>query len=186
MKKLSLLIAFAAFAFAVHAQEVKFPTLDASPADLAYFPAAATQMAKKGAASPAVIKVTYSRPAKKGREVFGVLEPFGKVYRLGANESTEIKFFKPVVIGGKSIPAGSYGLFAIPNKDSWTIIVSKDTDHWGAYSYDEANDLVRVQVPVKALTTPLETLSMAFTPDANGAVLNIGWDTTSVAVPIKI
>jgi hypothetical protein len=186
MKKLSLMIAFAAFALAVNAQEVKFPALDASPADLAYFPASATQTAKKGAASPAVIKVTYSRPAKKGREIFGKLEPFGQVYRLGANESTEIKFFKPVVIGGKSIPAGSYGLFAIPNQANWTLIISKDTDHWGAYTYDESKDVVRVQVPVKTLETPVENLSMAFTPEANGAVLNIGWDKTAVALPIKI
>jgi len=186
MKKLSLMIVLAFFAIAVNAQDVKFPGMDGSPADLAYFPANATQTAKKGGPSPAIIKVTYARPAKKGREIFGTLEKFGQVYRLGANESTEIKFFKPVVIGGKSIPAGSYGLFAIPNKDNWTIIISKDTDHWGAYTYDQANDLVRVEVPVKTLTTPLENLSMVFTPAANGAVLNIGWDTTSVAVPIKI
>jgi hypothetical protein len=186
MKKLSLVIAFAAFALAVNAQQVKFPPMDASPADLAYFPAQAAQTAKKGGPSPAVIKVTYSRPSKKGREIFGKLEPFGQVYRLGANESTEIKFFKPVVVGGKSIPAGSYGLFAIPNKDNWTMIISKDTDHWGAYTYDESKDVVRVQVPVKTLDTLVETLSMAFTPGASGAVLNIGWDKTAVALPIKV
>jgi hypothetical protein len=186
MKKLSLMIAFAAFALAVNAQEVKFPPMDASPADLSYFPATAAQSVKKGEASAAIIRVMYSRPSKKGREIFGTLEPFGKVYRLGANESTEIKFYKPVVIGNKSIPAGSYGLFAIPNKENWTIIISKDTDHWGAYTYDESKDVVRVQVPVKTLATPLENLSMAFTPQANGAVLNIAWDKTAVAVPIKI
>lgn len=186
MKKLSLMIAFAAFALAVNAQQVKFPPMDASPADLAYFPVLAAQTAKKGGPSPAIIKVTYARPAKKGREIFGKLEPFGQVYRLGANESTEIKFFKPVVVGDKSIPAGSYGLFAIPEQDSWTVIISKDTDHWGAYTYDESKDVVRVKVPVTTLETPLENLSMAFTPQANGAVLNIAWDKTAVAVPIKI
>lgn len=186
MKKLNLVIILAVFALSVKAQDVKFPALDSSPADLAYFPSNAAQTAKKGAASPAVIKVIYSRPAKKGREVFGTLEPFGKVYRLGANESTEIRFLKPVVIGGKSIPAGSYGLFAIPNKTTWTIIISKDTDHWGAYAYDESHDVVRTDVPVKTLDTAVENLSMVFTPQAKGAVLNIAWDKTAVAVPIQI
>jgi hypothetical protein len=186
MKKLSLMVVFALFAITVNAQDVKFPGLDSSPVDLAYFPANATQTAKKGAESPALIKVTYARPAKKGREIFGTLEKFGTVYRLGANESTEIKFFKPVVIGGKSIPAGSYGLFAIPNKDNWTIIINKDTDHWGAYTYDESKDLVRVDVPVKPLQNVVENLAMTFTGTATDAVLNIGWDTTSVALPIQI
>jgi hypothetical protein len=186
MKKLSLMVVLALFAVAVNAQGVKFPGLDSSPVDLAYFPSNATQTAKKGAESSAVIKVTYARPAKKGREVFGTLEKFGSVYRLGANESTEIKFFKPVVIGGKSIPAGSYGLFAIPNKDNWTIIINKDTDHWGAYTYDESKDVARVQVPVKPLDTVVENLAMVFTGSASDAVLNIAWDQTSVALPIQV
>lgn len=186
MRKLSLMVVLALFAITVNAQEVKFPGLDPSPVDLAYFPANATQTAKKGAEAPALIKVTYARPAKKGREVFGALIKSGEVYRLGANESTEIKFFKPVVIGGKSIPAGSYGLFAIPNKGNWTIIINKDTDHWGAYTYDESKDVARVEVPVKPLGTPVENLAMVFTGTGTDAVLNIGWDTTSVALPIQV
>ncbi len=186
MKKLGLMVVLAAFAFTVNAQEMKFPALDASPADLAYYPARATQMAKKGAESAALIKVVYSRPAKKGREIFGAMEKFGAVYRLGANESTEIKFFKPVVIGGKTIPAGSYGLFAIPNKDNWTIIINKDTDRWGAYSYDESKDVARVDVPVKPLNEVVENLAMVFTGTGTDAVLNIGWDKTSVALPIQV
>jgi hypothetical protein len=185
MKKFSLVIAMACFALAVQAQDVKFPPLDPSPADLAYFPANATQKAAKGGPVLAAVKVSYSRPAKKGREVFGTLEAFGTVYRLGANESSEIKFFKPVTVGGKAIAAGSYGLFAIPNKDTWTIIISKDTDRWGAYAYDESKDLVRVTVPVKTLDTVVENLSMVFTPAADGATLNIGWDKTAVALPIQ-
>jgi hypothetical protein len=186
MKKLSLMVVLALFAFTVNAQEVKFPGLDPSPVDLAYFPARATQMAKKGAESAALIKVTYARPAKKGREIFGALEKFGAVYRLGANESTEIKFYKPVVVGGKTIPAGSYSLFAIPNKDKWTIIINKDTDRWGAYSYDETKDVARVDVSVNTLTAPVENLAMVFTGTEKDAVLNIGWDTTSVALPIQV
>jgi len=186
MKKLSLLVVLALFAITANAQEVKFPGLDKSPVDLAYFPSNATQTAKKGAEAPAVIKVTYARPALNGREIFGNIEKFGSVYRLGANESTEIKFFKPVVVGGKSIPAGSYGLFAVPNKDKWTVIINKDTDHWGAFTYDESKDVARVDVPVKTLETPVENLAMVFTGTATDALLNIAWGTTSVAVPIQI
>lgn len=180
------MVVLALFAITVNAQELKFPGLDPSPVDLAYFPARATQMAKKGAESPALIKVTYARPAKKGREVFGTLEKYGSIYRLGANESTEIKFFKPVVVGGKTIPAGSYSLFAIPNQDKWTIIINKDTDRWGGYAYDETKDVARVDVPVKPLTEVVENLAMVFTGTGNDAVLNIAWDKTSVAVPIQV
>ncbi|MDO7743338.1 MAG: DUF2911 domain-containing protein, partial [Pedobacter sp.] len=102
------------------------------------------------------------------------------------NESTEIKFFKPVVIGGKNIPAGTYSLFAIPNQDKWVIIINKQTDKWGAYTYDEKKDVVRAEVPVKPLATALESLSITFTPLASGANLIIGWDKTSVEVPVTI
>jgi len=183
MKKLNLIVLLALFCVAVQAQDVKFSPVDASPADILYFPLKAT-FVKKGDPSVPVIKVVYSRPAKKGREIFGALEPFGKVYRLGANESTEIKFTKDVKVGDKAVPAGTYSLFAIPEKDKWVIIVNKQTDRWGAYTYDMSMDVARVEVPVKPLTTVVESLSMTFTPLPSGANLVIGWDKTSVEVPI--
>lgn len=185
MKKLNLLIALALFGFAANAQDVKFPVLDASPADISYFPLKAA-MAKQSDDSSPVIKVVYSRPSLKGRVIFGQLEAYGKVWRVGANESTEIKFFKPVIIGEKNIPAGTYSLFAIPNKDSWTVIINKQTDRWGAYTYDEKKDVVRVSVPVKPLTSPVEALAITFTPNVSGANLIIAWEKTSVEVPVTI
>lgn len=184
MKRLSLVLFSALFTLAAHAQDVKFAAPDASPADIVYYPLNAAKV-KAGDNSVPVIKVIYSRPAKKGREIFGALEPFGKVYRLGANESTEIHFFKPVVIGKKTIKPGSYSLFAIPNKDSWTMIINKQTDRWGAYTYDAAKDEVRVEVPVKALENVVENLSITFVPQADGANLVVGWDKTSVQLPIQ-
>jgi hypothetical protein len=183
MKKFNLIALLVLFCAAVQAQEVKFSPVDESPADILYFPLKAA-FAKKGDATAPVIKVVYSRPAKKGREIFGTLEPFDKVYRLGANESTEITFNKAVTIGKKAIPAGKYSLFAIPQKDKWVIIVNKQTDRWGAYTYDETKDVVRVPVPVKPLTTVVEALSMTFTEVPTGANLVIGWDKTSVELPI--
>lgn len=185
MKKLNLLIAFALLGFAANAQEVKFPALDASPADIAYFPLKSA-FAKTESDPTPLIKVVYSRPALKGRVVFGQLEAFGKVWRVGANENTEVKFYKPVSIGGKNIPAGTYSLFAIPQQDQWVVIINKQTDRWGAYTYDEKKDLVRVTVPVKPLTTAVENLAITFTPNASGANLIIAWDKTSVEVPVTI
>lgn len=185
MKKFSLLTILLLFVFSVSAQEVKFAPLDASPADIAYFPNRSVKFKKTDTTSP-VIKVIYSRPSAKGRAIFGELIPFGEVWRVGANENTEIKFYKSVTINGVAVPAGTYSLFAIPEKDKWTVIINKEIDLWGAYPYDSGNDLVKIVVPVKPISTPVEALSIAFT--TQGAVTNlvIGWDKTMVEVPISI
>jgi len=185
MKRFNLLLVMALFGLAAHAQEVKFPALDTSPADILYYPLNATKV-KNGEELQPLIKVAYSRPSLKGRTIFGQLEVFGKVWRVGANENTEIRFFKNAVIGGKKISKGTYSLFAIPEKDSWTMIINKQTDRWGAFTYDEKKDVVRVKVPVKALAKTVEALSMTFTPAPEGANLIIGWEKTSVEVPVTI
>jgi hypothetical protein len=182
MKRFNLFLILVLIASVASAQDVKFPKVDASPADILYFPLNATKV--KDDAKPK-IKVVYSRPAKKGRDIFGALEPFGKVWRLGANEQTEIHFFTPVTIGGKKIEAGTYSLFAIPAADKWEIIVNRQTDRWGAYTYDKSKDVARVEVAVKTLAEPVENLSMTFVPKPGGAGLVIGWDKTSVEVPIS-
>jgi hypothetical protein len=182
MKKF-VFVALLAFAgVGAKAQDVKFPALDASPADIVYYPLNAAKA--KDNSSP-LIKVIYSRPSKKGREIFGVLEQFDKVWRLGANESTEIRFYKSAVIGGKKIKAGTYSLFAIPNKDKWTIIINKQTDKWGLI-YDQTKDVLRTDVNVKSLNKPLEVLSITFSTQATGANLVIGWDLSTVELPITI
>ena len=183
MKRISFIGVFILFAFMAKAQELKFSPIDSSPADIVYFPLNAAK-AKDG--SLPLIKVVYSRPAKKGREIFGVLEQYGKIWRLGANENTEIKFFKRVKIGGKTIKPGTYSLFAIPNKDKWIIIVNKQTDRWGAFTYDETKDVLRTEVPVKSLDKTLENFSITFTTNALGANMVFGWDKTSIELPIEI
>lgn len=165
------------------AAEIKFPVADPSPADIVYYPLNAPKVKADDATKP-IIKIIYSRPQKKGREIFGVLEQYGKVWRFGANESTEVRFFQKVTIGGKKIKAGTYSLFAIPNKDKWTIIVNSQTDRWGAFTYDQSKDLVRVEVPVKTLAKSIEYFSLTFTPKEKGANLIIGWDKTQVELPI--
>lgn len=186
-----LVLAFASFCFFAQAQEktkpadqIKFPIADSSPADMVYFPLN-TPKAKPAENVKPIIKVLYSRPQKKGREIFGVLEQFNKVWRLGANENTEIRFYKKVKIGNKKIKAGTYSLFAIPQRDKWTIILNRDIDRWGAFSYDQAKDVIRIDVPVQNLSKPMEYLSITFKEIETGANLIIGWDKTVVELPIS-
>ncbi len=174
-------------AFAVQAQTapdngaINFPKVDASPLDVVYFPLNVTK--SKEPIEP-VVRVLYSRPQKKGREIFGVLEQFDKVWRLGANESAEIQFFKSVTIGGKKVKAGRYSLFAIPSKDKWTIIINKQTDKWGAFSYDEKKDALRTDIPVGKTDKPVEAFSITFVETAEGANLVMAWDNTQTVLPI--
>lgn len=116
--------------------------------------------------------------------IFGGLVEYGKLWRLGANEATEIEFFKAVRINGKKVHKGRYTLFAIANEGSWTIIINKDTDTWGHFKYDIKKDVIRINVPVQKMNETLEALAMAFEKTATGIQLVIGWDNLKVAVPI--
>ena len=181
-KTLFLSLLLIAVAFASQAQ--KFKALDKSPRDIAYYPDNFSHDRKDG--EKALVKVSYSRPFLKGREIFGKLEPYGKVWRVGADEATEIKFYQDATFGGKKVKAGTYSLFAIPGEKEWTIILSSDVDYWGAYKYKEANDVLRTTVPVSPkIAAPLENFSIVFTGDKPGkAVMALGWDTTVVEVPL--
>lgn len=158
----------------------KFPTADASPADVAY-------LRENGRRSAPVAKVIYGRPQKKGRTMLGGTEPFGKVWRLGANETTEIKLFRDVTFGDKVVKAGTYSLYAIPNATEWTIIFNSKLDTWGAYEYEEGKDVVRFNVPVGKTDAEVESFSILF-DEANGSgksTMNIGWENTLVKIPVK-
>ena len=161
-----------------------FRTPDKSPMDMAYFPDHFAHDRKDG--EKAIIRVTYSRPLKNGRDVFGKLVPYGKVWRTGANEATEIKFYQDVDFGGKKVKAGSYSLFTIPAEKEWVVILNSDLDYWGAYKYNEKNDVIRVPASVTSLTQPLENFSIQFESkgDKKG-VMKLAWDTTAAEVPFS-
>jgi hypothetical protein len=150
------------------------PPLDPSPADIAYF-------RPGGRNSEPVARVIYGRPQKKGRTMLGGTEAFGKVWRLGANESTEIKLYKDVTFGDKLIKAGTYTMYAIPDKSEWTIIFNSKLDTWGAYSYEESKDVARIKVPTAATKSEVEAFAIWF-DDKN---MNIAWENTLVKVPAK-
>ena len=109
------------------------------------------------------INLVYSRPGVKGRKIFGGMEPYGTVWRTGANSATVIKFTDTVTMEGNKIPAGEYGLFSIPGEKEWTIIISKQPNQWGAYSYKQADDFLRFTVKTEHLPALAETMTLAFT-----------------------
>ncbi|MBS1563532.1 MAG: DUF2911 domain-containing protein [Bacteroidetes bacterium] len=131
------------------------------------------------------IELSYSRPAMKGRKIFGDLVPFGKVWRTGANSATTLNFTDEVSIGGTKLTAGKYGLLSIPGKDSWVLIITKQLDVTSPAAYKQENDLVRVTVkPMKSGSTA-ENFTMQFANIKNTTCdLQIMWDKTVVALPI--
>lgn len=130
------------------------------------------------------ITITYGRPYKKGREIFGKLEPYGKVYRCGADEATQITFATDVDFGGHHVKAGTYTFCAIPNEKEWTVILNSQLGQWGAFSYDKYKDkdVVHVDVPVHTLSKPVEQLTFSV---KNGKV-EMAWDTVEIQVPVKM
>lgn len=131
------------------------------------------------------MRVIYSRPQKKGRKIFGNLVPYGKVWRTGANEATEITFYKDVMFGDKAVDAGTYSFFTIPNKDKWTVILNKALNLWGAYKYDESKDVARIEVEPKTTAASVETFSITSKKADEGYHLLLGWDDTYIEIPVK-
>ena len=169
----------------------EFRSLDKSPLDNAYLPDNFAHDRKfapeRNLGKSAFIRVTYSRPQKKDRVVFGGMVKYDELWRLGANEATEMKVYQDIKIGGKNLSAGTYAVFAIPNKDEWTIIFNSDLDEWGHYSYKEANDVLRVVAKVKATDVVIEAFSIQFEDLNDGkAIMRIGWDKTIAELPIEI
>jgi hypothetical protein len=133
------------------------------------------------------IEVSYSRPGIKGRKIFGGLESWGEIWRVGANSATTIKFSTPVKLEGNEVPAGTYGLFAQIGQDEWTIIVNKVPNQWGAYTYNAKDDVVRFKVKPVAMADPVETLTIDIGDIRDeSATLNIEWEKTRVPVKIAV
>tara|TARA_B100000900_G_scaffold160959_1_gene136670 strand:+ start:195 stop:722 length:528 start_codon:yes stop_codon:yes gene_type:complete len=173
MKKIIILCFFA---FSLFTQAQSFRGLDKSPLDMANFPASSQVQDK-------VLRVLYSRPQLKSRNL-KTLIPNGKLWRTGANESTEIMFFKDVKIDSKTVPSGRYTLYTIPDKTTWIIILNKKVNTWGAYAYDSSQDLLRVKVPVEYSNENLEAFSITIKGKGSSAFLHMGWDNLRVKLPI--
>ena len=150
-------------------------------------PAASPRQKVEQQFSMSKITVDYGRPGVKGRKIFGDLVPFGKVWRLGANSSTKITFEQSVNFGGKTVSAGTYGLFVIPTEKEWKVILNKDSQQWGAYTFDEKLNVVDVTLPVQKLAEKQEWFEIELNPvDDNAVNLVMKWDFTKVELPLKI
>ncbi len=131
------------------------------------------------------VELSYSRPGMKGRKIFGDLVPFGKVWRTGANNASTLTFGDAVTIGGTKIPAGKYGLLTIPDKKSWIIIITKQTDVTSPADYKQDQDVVRVEANTMSMNESLETFTMQFANvKPTSCELHMIWDKTVVALPI--
>jgi len=171
MKKIFWLVGCLAFLTSVHAQ-LKTPA--PSP----------TQTLKQdfGLGS---IEINYSRPAVKGRKVFGDLVPYGAIWRTGANNATTLQFSDEVSIGGVTLAPGKYGLLSIPDKEKWTLIISKQTDVTSPSAYKPEMDLVRVTASVEKLKYDVENFTIAINDiKPNSCQLSLSWDKTQVNLPI--
>lgn len=170
-------------------QAQNFPNLDKSPLDIAYFPERAsfrsfekTEEAKK--ANMPVIRVIYSRPQMKGRAVFGAeLVPFGKVWRVGANESAEIMFFEDVVLGDTKIGAGRYTFYVTAQENEWEVMINTDLDGWGSYAYNPDHTIATIKVPTAKTEASVEAFTIKFEAVDDGAHMIMAWDDTMVRVP---
>jgi hypothetical protein len=131
------------------------------------------------------ITVDYSSPRMKARKIYGGLVPYGQVWRVGANEATTFVTTSDVIVGGKTVPAGSYTLFAIPNPDKWTLIISKKTGEWGIPYPGEAEDFARVDMKVSKLPSAVENFSIVFAEAGAGCTLQLDWDTTRASIEIS-
>lgn len=173
MKKSILVLALMAFVFQINAQSLKTPS-------------ASTSQTVKQEFGLGSIELSYSRPNAKGRTIFGDLVPWGAVWRTGANSATTLTFSDEVIIGGKKIAAGKYGLLSIPGQSEWTIIITKQVDVTSPSAYKQEMDVVRVNVPSVSMPFPVETFMILFEKvKSNELEMMIIWESTMVSVPIK-
>lgn len=174
MKKALLLITFIVLGFNHgHSQEIR--ALDVSPLDLAIF-------RPNGQGTQPVARIIYSRPQKNKREIFGGIVPFNKIWRTGANQSTEINLYNDVVFQGKTLKAGDYTMYTIPGKSEWTIIFNSSLFTWGAFDYDASKNVLEFKVPSKHSEIVIEVFGIAFEGKDGMGTLLLAWDKTEVHI----
>lgn len=164
-------------------EKKRLANLDKSPMDIAYYPEEfpVLKMSGKIGGEP-IARIIYSRPSKDGRDIFGNVVKYGAYWRLGANEGTELEFFRDVNILGKTVKKGRYIIYCIPHEKKWTIKLNSDLYTWGL-SIHSARDLYSFDVPVTAAQNNFEVLTMKFEPINKGARLMMAWDDTVTYLP---
>jgi hypothetical protein len=153
-----------------------FDKLDKDPVDIAY-------LTTDNKMPQPLVKVVYGRPKKEAEHVFGEQVPFGEIWRTGANEATEIKFYTDMSFGKKLVKAGTYVLHTIPGEKEWTIILNNNTDTWGAFFYDQSKDVVRVKIPAKE-AEEIDVFSIGFKEEFKNTYMVLAWDQTRIDIPL--
>jgi hypothetical protein len=133
----------------------------------------------------AVARVIYSRPSKKDREIFGALVPYDQIWRTGANEATEIAFYMDVMIKKQLVKAGNYSIYTIPGKDQWSFILNTATTQSGT-NYDPKKDVLKVTMDTIPSPQNIESFSISFVEQKEGAILFLGWDKTIASLEFTI
>lgn len=160
------------------------PGLDKSPMDMCYYPVDYPKLKMSGSFDePLIARVIYSRPQKNHRIIFGELIKYGSVWRLGANEASEIEFFKDVNITGKKVQKGRYVIYCIPQVDNWTIVLNSDLYTWGL-KFDSTKDKYKFNIPVAKTRFPYELFTMEFEEADKGMKLSMEWDSLKASLPI--
>ncbi len=133
------------------------------------------------------IHIDYSSPSVRGRVIFGELIPFGELWRAGANNATWIESNKDLLIGNQTLPAGKYGVFAIPDKDKWTIKINKNWDQHGTDDYKESEDVLTLDVQPARLEEIQEQLEYQVVKmDEQSGIISLAWEKTKVEIPFKV
>lgn len=160
------------------------PALDKSPMDMSYYPVDYPKLKMTGnVTEPLVARVIYSRPQKNSRTIFGELVKYGSVWRLGANEATEIEFFKDVTINNKKVAKGRYVIYCIPRENTWRLVLNDDLYTWGL-KIDSSKDEYKFDIPIAKTRFPYEVFTMEFEKAAKGMQLNMEWDSVKASLPI--
>jgi hypothetical protein len=175
MRSIVITLLFFATSALVNAQSISFSKMDKSPLDV---------VLHRNDQNEAVARVIYSRPSKRNRKIFGDLVPYDQVWRTGANEATEIDFFKPVQINNQLVPAGSYSIYTIPGKDKWTFILNSKTLQWGN-EYDEKFNILEVQTETVSAPQTIEEFSISFIEMEDRILLFMGWEDTMTYLPFS-
>jgi len=137
----------------------------------------------RGTIGGADVWVDYSRPSKRGREIFGNVVSWNEVWRTGANAASQLSTSADLVIAGATVPAGKYTIWTVPSPTGWKLIINKNTGQWGT-TYDPAHDLVRIDAKVDTLATPVEQFTIAFEPATAPRAITFTWDRTRYSVPV--
>ena len=169
------------------AQGNKVPAVDKSPLDISYYPANYPVLKiQDKLTEPLLARVIYSRPSKGGRTIIGDLVEYGQVWRMGANEATEIELFRDVLVQSGKLKKGRYTLYAIPNPDKWTVIFNRETETWGSFRYDAKKDALRIDLKPDQEKEVYEVLTMFFEKNNQQIELILLWDDIKLRIPFTV